>query len=343
MKQIVAQLIKGEVMSIEPIEGGRNSKVYRVTAGDSKNYLLKAYFRPFTGDSNRMRNEFSSLSFLWENGIRNIPQPLGADWEHGCALYEYIEGKRIVAEEIGDREIETAVKFLVDLKELRDRARGYNFQPASEACFSIQAIADNIQQRLSLLISQPTNEEPYEALNEFLNQNLTPKLKEILRWCQANSSQADISFELEIDPAERTLSPSDFGFHNALKRFNGQLIFLDFEYFGWDDPGKMVVDVVLHPGMNLTRDMKRRFVHGILKSFSEYPKLAKRIEIVYPLFGIKWCLILLNEFLPEHLLRRRFATGSRLERKTIQAEQLAKARHMLQTISETYENFPYTG
>lgn len=341
MKQIAARLIKGEVMSIEPIEGGRNSKVYRVTAGDSKNYLLKAYFPAPTGDSNRMYHEFSSLSFLWENGIRNIPQPLGTDWEHGCALYEHIEGKRIMTEEVGDREIETAVKFLVDLRELRDRARSYNFQPAAEACFSIQAIVENIQQRLSLLIGQHTNEKPYEALDEFLNRDLTPRLKEIVRWCQVNLSQAHISFELEIDPAERTLSPSDFGFHNALKRINGQIVFLDFEYFGWDDPAKMVVDVLLHPGMNLTRNLKHRFVQGILKNFPEYPKLSKRIEIVYPLFGIKWCLILLNEFLPEHLLRRRFAKGDDLQRHTLQSEQLEKAKKMLKKVSEVYEKFPY--
>ena len=51
-----------------------------------------------------------------------------------------------------------------------------------------------------------------------------------------------MSFERDIDSAERTLSPSDFGFHNALKRSDGRIVFLDFEYFGWDDPAKMTAE-----------------------------------------------------------------------------------------------------
>ena len=47
---------------------------------------------------------------------------------------------------------------------------------------------------------------------------------------------------LGMDAAEglaadlRALSPSDFGIHNALRRRGGHLVFLDFEYLGWDDP-----------------------------------------------------------------------------------------------------------
>ena len=46
----------------------------------------------------------------------------------------------------------------------------------------------------------------------------------------------------------RVLSPSDFGFHNALRRPDGTIVFVDFEYFGWDDPAKMMADAMLHPG-----------------------------------------------------------------------------------------------
>jgi hypothetical protein len=264
-----------------------------------------------------------------------------ADWKQGCALYEYIDGQKIVMEEITDAEVDAAILFLVDLKNLKDRARSYHLAPAVEACFSVQAIVENIQHRLYLLIGQCANEESYKDLNEFLDHDLMPRLKEIVCWCQTSLMRAHMSFDLEIDPSERTVSPSDFGFHNALKLNNGQLVFLDFEYFGWDDPAKMVADMLLHPGMNLAESLKRRFAHGIIQEFTDYPHLAKRIEILYPLFGIKWCLILLNEFLPEHLLRRRFASVHGLQRHTLQTEQLAKAKRMLQMVSEVYENFPY--
>jgi hypothetical protein len=35
-------------------------------------------------------------------------------------------------------------------------------------------------------------------------------------------------FDREIPRTERTLSPSDYGFHNALRRPDGTLVFLDF-------------------------------------------------------------------------------------------------------------------
>jgi hypothetical protein len=49
----------------------------------------------------------------------------------------------------------------------------------------------------------------------------------------------------------------------------------------------------------------------------------------------------LNEFLPDQLLRRRFAGLHERDRARRQQEQLAKARGMLETILSEYERFPY--
>ena len=37
------------------------------------------------------------------------------------------------------------------------------------------------------------------------------------------------------------ISPSDFGFHNALRTNTGP-VFFDFEFSGWDDPAKTIID-----------------------------------------------------------------------------------------------------
>ena len=98
------------------------------------------------------------------------------------------------------------------------------------------------------------------------------------------------------------------------------LDFVDFEYFGWDDPAKTIVDFLLHPGMQLDDALKRRFAAGVCAAFAELPALPARTRIVYPLFGLKWGLILLNDFLPE---RAGQAPGAR------PAAQLAKARSLV--------------
>ena len=61
-------------------------------------------------------------------------------------------------------------------------------------------------------------------------------------------------------PRHRALSPSDFGLHNAMRDEDGRLRFIDFEYFGWDDPVKLVSDTALHPGSELPGSSAKRLI-----------------------------------------------------------------------------------
>ena len=65
-----------------------------------------------------------------------------------------------------------------------------------------------------------------------------------------------------------------------------------------------------------------------------------RVRIIYPLLGLVWCLILLNEFVDEDLQRRKFS-GEKLANGKLQGEQLLKAEHMLFRISVEYDTSPY--
>ena len=170
------------------------------------------------------------------------------------------------------------------------------------------------------------------ALKQFLEGDFCPMLERLA---------AKAPVEAELPGEQRTLSPSDFGFHNALRRPEGRLVFLDFEYFGWDDPAKMISDFLLHPALELPERLKQRFAAGMYRRFSANKSLAKRVETVYPLFGLKWCLIMLNEFVPEDMQRRGFASGGSLDRASTQARQLEKARRMLARIEREHEDFPY--
>lgn len=339
LRRVAARLAGGAIEAIEMIDAGGNSRVYRVVGADGRRFALKVYFRSGSDERDRLSCEFEALRFLWDHEVRDVPQPLAADAAAGCALYRLVEGPSAAGFVTG-ADIDLAVAFLVRLKELSRLPESGSLPAAAEACFSIQAIVDNIGLRLARLTDRYEGERAYPEVDEFLVRRFEPGMAEIVAWCRA-AGAAGPSFDRELETAERTLSPSDFGFHNAVRPADGRLVFVDFEYFGWDDPAKMVVDVLLHPAMDLAPELKRRFVGGILDGFADYPNLADRVKIVYPLFGLKWCMIMLNEFLPEHLLRRRFAGGDGFDREARQAEQLAKVRHMLETISEGYEHFPY--
>jgi hypothetical protein len=142
-----------------------------------------------------------------------------------------------------------------------------------------------------------------------------------------------MNFSTPMAIETRTLSPSDFGFHNARRRADGSLVFLDFEYFGWDDPAKLTADILLHPGMVLSAEEDKRFRRGLAGINREDETYGARLSALWPLFGLRWCLILLNEFLPERWLRRAYADGGR-DRETARARQLDKAEAMLRRVEE---------
>lgn len=333
LKDAAAELLSIRVESIEAAGGGRNSRVYRLKAG-AEAYALKIYFRHASDNRARMETEFDSLSFLWKNGVRSIPQPVAASPTDGFAIYEWIDGRPIAPESVTDTTIDTASGFLVSLAELRDRPGSPSLGPASEACFSGQALLENLQGRLHPLLSVPDG----RALRAFLDEELVPGLELLSRWSRERLADG---LAHELEHAARTLSPSDFGFHNALRTPAGAVVFLDMEYFGWDDPAKMTCDFLLHPGMSLSAAAKRRFATAVVRGLAGCSGLRERVIAFYPLFGLKWALILLNEFLPEQLLRRRFAGMTEEECHERQREQLDKARNMIRKVLAEYEHFPY--
>ena len=111
-------------------------------------------------------------------------------------------------------------------------------------------------------------------------------------------------------------------------------MFIDFEYFGWDDPVKLTADFLQHPGMSLDDALQARFKAGAVGVYGKHdPAFAQRLDLHFPLIGLRWCMILLNEFLPERWYRRQFA-GTEDSREIVIQRQLAKARHRAQAVAD---------
>lgn len=341
LAETFSRLLNRQVTALDWIGGGGNSRVYKLTCAGAGPFAGKIYFGQRRHNRSRLEVEFSALQFLWRHGVRCIPQAVAANPATGGAVYEYVEGRKIPSGEVTSADIDSAVEFLGSLKQQSAHDDAHQLPEAAEACFSAKAIVANIKQRLERLSGVPPDGPHSPALHQFLLNDFAPFLGDLTRWCQAQLAAQPVQFDADVPQAERTLSPSDFGFHNTLRRPDGRLVFLDFEYFGWDDPAKMVSDFVLHPGMDLAENLKHRFVSGLYRSFADHNNLAKRVESVYPLFGLKWCLIILNEFVTEDLRRRDFASGSKLDKAEAQARQLEKARRMLARIRSEYDAFPY--
>jgi thiamine kinase-like enzyme len=118
---------------------------------------------------------------------------------------------------------------------------------------------------------------------------------------------------------------------------NGDLRFVDFEYFGWDDPVKLISDFSHHAGMNLTEEMEDFWFSGAKSIYGEC--ILNRLQVSWPLYGLNWCLIILNEFKNDVWSKRCLANQEiKHIRKDILLGQLTKSKNKLKYISECYKN-----
>jgi hypothetical protein len=336
IRDVLRRNLKREPRIFQQLKGGRNSRVFRVECANGETVAVKAYFRSAQDRRDRMGCEFRAFQLLQQEGLRQVAAPLAADEARQVAVYEFIEGEQAPASEVSPADIEQVLDFLRSLKQIAAGGAAVDFPAASEACFSIDAIFANLDGRFQALECAATREP---TLAQFLERQFIPFRKAAEEWCRDFCRGHGIDPSKEISTDARTLSPSDFGFHNTLRRADGKLAFLDFEYFGWDDPAKTIADFLLHPGMQLPPELKQQFFVGALAVFSSCPKIEARVHAVYPLFALKWGTILLNEFILDHMPRRSFAVGS--SGVWSQTAQLEKARRLLGQAMDDYRNLPY--
>ncbi len=316
--------------SISPVPGGANNRIYRIDSG-AKKFLLKIYFT-HTGDSrNRLGAEYSFLEFAWRYGIQSVPQPIAADSDKQAALYELVEGRKLAAEEIKDDRIREALYFFKTLNHHKNMPEAQNLPTASEACFSISAHLSCIEKR----IAQLTNTEiPDEETNNFIKKDLFESWRSVSEQVKSKAESLGISLTQPIDSQTKCISPSDFGFHNALVSKTGALTFIDFEYAGWDDPAKLICDFFCQPAIPAPIQYFNSFAQSVFEDHPNSKLELERTHILFPLYQIKWCCILLNHFVPAGQARRNFATNSEKNFEQQKLNQLAKARKMLRNLSQ---------
>lgn len=338
---MVSRMLGCPVVSVRQVGGGRNSRVHVVVSGDGSSYVAKLYFRDPSDTRDRLSVEFNALTYLRAHGVSSVPEPIALTRNPDCGIYGYVEGDRVLSQDVTDSDIDAAVDFLCRLKQLAAAERRDVLPPASEAFFSIESLLANLSARLERLRAVRIVDARDCAMHDFLGQQLVPWLAEFTQRCRREMLLCGRSLSDEMPRESRTLSPSDFGFHNTLRGPDGQLTFIDFEYFGWDDPAKTISDFLLHPGMELSWEQRHRFFREIVPRFGDSRELESRIRMLYPLFGVKWSLILLNEFLPGGLRRRGFAEERRHDAQELRSGQLDKAKRMLEKVVTEYEAFPY--
>jgi hypothetical protein len=327
---IGSRLSGQRVLAAQPARPGGNNRVFRLDMAQGSPLALKHYPSQSADGRDRLGQEYDALSFLSRHGATSTPRPIAKDNGRHCALYEWIDGEAAVlraepghADQLAD--------FLIDLQRMCNAEGARTLRNASASILSpLEAVA---QYRLRLeSLRQVSGDQP--ELREFIDRRLDPTAAIAVQRLHQRYADAGWDPGGPLEPQHRALSPSDFGLHNALRAGDGRLRFIDFEYFGWDDPVKLVSDTAIHPGSNLPDASANRLIARLSREFeARDPAFAVRRAVLYPVFGMIWCLIILNAYLPESRSRRALAAqGGDLTVRL--ADQLDKARRLHQTICQ---------
>lgn len=330
-----ARLAPAAVAEVALAGRGGNSRLYRVTTADGAVFALKSYPPRDQDPRDRLGTEFAAMTLARRyDPARRTPAPIARDPD-AFGLYEWIDGVPPGAPDAAG--IDAMLDFIAWLAGQRRRPEAAGFGFASEACLTIGETAVQLRRRRDRLAAAAESEP---ALAGFLADGFTPTLEAALARAERMYADAGLDAAADLPPERRILSPSDFGFHNALLRPDGRLAFLDFEYFGWDDPVRLAGDVAWHPGMDLDSGLARRFVQGMAAALAESdPGFKIRLAAQWPLLGLRWCAIILNEFLPERWAAR-VRAGQTADRRAVLDRQAEKAAAYLERVNRSMRSSP---
>jgi hypothetical protein len=312
----------------QPLTGGANNRVVRL--GDA--VLAKRYFHHPADPRDRFATERAFYRYATAAGVTQLPRALGWDEPQRLGLFAFVEGRS--PSTASRPHVEAAVAFFTALNRSRALPEAAALPAASEACFSLDQHLATVRRRIDTVSALPHEDALDASAIAFVNDTLIPAWAATESSLRAEFNSAQLARDLSV--SERCVSPSDFGFHNSLLTPSGELVFIDFEYAGWDDPAKLVGDFFCQPDIPVSLAHIDWFIASVASALQLTARTAftARCRALLPLYRIKWTCILLNEFTRAGRDRRVFSLGANAA--TARRErQLTRARQMLGAVTTT--------
>lgn len=308
------------------IDRGGNNKIYKITTVDDRNFVYKEYY---TDDRDRMNREYSALKHLGENGFTCLPRTIKRDDSKNCAIYSYVDGSFKDPVDLSTRDVDQIVQFVLDLQSFKPEHISVKFDNAVLATDSFDTFSDTVLFRVDKFSRYIQSPDVSKLVLDFSkSRNLVTTIKSQLEMLRNQSAKA---FAKKISYEERRLSPVDFGPHNMIFDEN-QVNFLDFEYFGWDDPVKIIPNLIVHEGSRgITEQVSRDLLEKYIKATPLQSQVKERLDTSLSLVALDWISILLWGLTPEKISARVFAQPD-LDIENHETEQIAKIVRRLENL-----------
>lgn len=321
-RQLASVAGRAAPSALTRLAGGKNNQVFRVEMAQGEPLVLKRYFSDPRDTRDRLAAEWGFLQHAWARGVRTIPQPLASNPASQTGLYSFVPGRKLRADELDALQVDAAVDFVLAVNAApRDPMV---LAPGSEACFCLVQHLDTVERRVARLSDLDPQAPHADDARRFVAGVLLPAWQAARRRITDVAAAAGLPLDRVLDAGECCLSPSDFGFHNALADDAGKLSFLDFEYAGRDDPAKLVSDFFCQPEIPVPLGLHEHFVLRLADGLGLDEAGRLRCRILLDAYRIKWTCIILNDFLPLGAARRAFADAGQWAERC--AAQLAKAQ-----------------
>jgi hypothetical protein len=334
IERLLPDLRKDRELAISPVPGGGNNKLYRIKAHDG-DYIIKCYFRHAGDTRDRLNSEFLFSSFAWGHGIRSLAEPIAEDHEQSVGIYRFIEGRKLRPDEVTWNAVEQALVFFKQINRYRSDEDALRLPTGSEACFTLEEHIRTIDSRLRRLEGIVCEDLLDREAIRFVQKELRDTWHNVRAGLLSASESSGIPVNEKLAPTDTILSPSDFGFHNALLGGENMISFIDFEYAGWDDPAKMTGDFFNQVAVPVPMKYFGPFAEAVAACFPDPHRTLMRIRMLLPVYRIKWCCIVLNHFLPVDKHRKRFADQHALKERETQLEKAKTLLGALPTMLET--------
>ncbi|HOX28884.1 MAG TPA: aminoglycoside phosphotransferase family protein [bacterium] len=333
LSELAESALGGPVTDAGLLKGGANNKVLKIVA-EEKQYTAKIYFKHEHDSRDRLGAEFGFLTFAKKAGISCVPKAIAKDDRSGIGIYEYVDGAPF-GTDATEGDVEEAARFFIELNKTKEMSGGAALPDASEAWFRISDHIDCVERRLDVLSGIGIESDLEAEVVRFVRGEAKAAFERAREYAFGKVKAAGIDLNCILEDESRCISPSDFGFHNVIRRADGRLVFHDFEYAGWDDPAKTVCDFFCQPAVPAPTGMRKKLTEDLRNALRLGDDFSVRAEALFPVYRVKWVCIMLNVFLPAGRERRKFAQ-TEAAAPDIKTAQLEKARRAIEYIDRSF-------
>lgn len=276
------------------LQGGINNQVFRC-GSPGRHWVIKAYPSKQLDQRDRMQAEVDFLRYSTNVAPGFTPQLIHVDHQYRCVVLEHIDGKKYVESDIlNHSDLQAAVNFFRKLNSEPKVAKDAIRMDAAEGFHSLREHMTNVHKRLAAMEIDHLHSE-YKPLAAELLHQLNDCAKEVNAYLEAQITAGDV--EDSLDSEYLCVSPSDFGFHNAILTSSG-VRFIDFEFAGWDDPTKLIIDFRLQPRIPVLMTIES-LAYKFLKKKSKF--FEARLSTLAHILRLKWACIILSILQPNRL------------------------------------------